>query len=237
MNDDSIHKVFNLKNVTLQIKLDILDVFLGRRPGARIFCYLQDQANYIAEELVSLGIKISVARGLISQNANSTNIVRDYIDTESEHLEELIPFYISRNQDYADRLRAADETKNDLIFGTMLGYPKCCIDRVVDIGHVPSIVEAFHYLANNKEFNVWAWPVAMIGDASLLVHFPCSKDCVQSIDLSHYHYKLILDYAPITILNRVKKYHNSSYSICNGVITLQSGALFVSPQNSLDEIF
>lgn len=236
MKEEVIKSIFNLKGTTLQIKLDILDVYLGYRKGARILCHINEQVEEIAKELINAKIQIAVGKGMVSQTANSDNKVKDYFDNNSENIEKVIPFYIAKNQDYADKLRETDEGKNDVEFGRMLDYPDCCIKKVAESTHVPSIIESFHYLQENKRFNVWTWPVAMVGDASLLVHYPCSSKCLMSMDIAKKHFQLIAKYAPKYIVERVEKYHSSLYSIDNGIICIHEKNGNVSPLNKLYEV-
>lgn len=236
MKEEVIKSIFNLKGITLQIKLDILDVYLGYRKGARILCHLNEQVEEITKELITAEIKIAVGKGMVTQTANSANNVKDYFENNSENTEKVIPFYIAKNQDYADTLREADEGKSDVEFGKLLEYPDCCIKKVAESGYVPSIIESFHYLQENEKFNVWTWPVAMIGDASLLVHYPCSSKCLKSMELAKTHFKLITNYAPENIVTRVEKYHSSFYSLDKGIICINEKNGSISPLNNLYEI-
>jgi hypothetical protein len=233
MNEDIIKSIFNINDTTLQIKLDILDVYLDYRKGARILCYLNNQVEEVTKKLMNAEIQIAVGKGLVSQSACSSNNVKDYFDSTAEDIEKVIPLYISKYQDYADKLREADESKDDVKFGGMLDYPKCCIKKVAEVGHVPSIIEAFHYLQENKRYNVWTWPIAMIGDASLLVHYPCSMKCKESMGLAKKHFQLITEYASKNIVDRVNRYHNFYYNLNNDLISIDKTNGLVSPLNEL----
>jgi hypothetical protein len=234
-NLEKLSVVFEINSTTLQIKLDILDVYLGYRKGARIICRLDSQVESIVKILLDMNIKISVGKGLVFQKKGLNNVV-DFFENDTLDAEKLIPIYISLNEDYANSLREADESREDIKFGTMLDYPACCIKKVAEAGNVPSIIEAFHYLQENKRYNVWTWPVAMIGDASLLVHYPCSKKCKESMDISKKHFQLINKYAPKNIVERVEKYHSSLYTLNNGIICINENKGNVSPINNLYEI-
>jgi hypothetical protein len=236
MNEEIIKSIFNINDTTLQIKLDILDVYLEYRKGARILCYLNNQVEEVTKKLMNAQIQISVGKGLVSQSACSSNNVKDYFDSTAENIEKVIPLYISKSQDYADKLREADESKDDVKFGGMLDYPKCCIKKVAEAGYVPSIIESFNYLQVNEKYNVWAWPVAMIGDASLLVHYPCSINCEESMLLAKKHFQIISEFAPKSIVDRVKKYHHSFYSLRNRIINIHETIGDISPLNTLYEV-
>lgn len=233
--DESIRRIFLLNGTTLQTKQDILDVYLDYRKGARILCRLNTQVELIAKELIMSSINIAVGNGVVFQKANNHNNVVDYFDKESELTEKLIPLYISKSKEYAEQLRVADESRDDIKFGTLLDYPACCIKKVAEAGNVPSIIEAFHYLQENNRYNVWTWPVAMIGDASLLVHYPCSSKCRESMDIAKKHFQLISKYAPKNIINRVNKYHTSHYKLNKDLISIDEKNGLLSPLNDLQE--
>lgn len=231
-NAEKLKKVFELNDTTLQIKLDILDVYLEYRKGARIICRLDSEVESIVKIILDMNIKVSVGKGLVFQKKGSNNVV-DFFENDSLNTEKLIPLYISLNDDYANSLREADESKDDFKFGKMLDYPTCCIKKVAEAGKVPSIIEAFHYLQENQKYNVWTWPIAMIGDASLLVHYPCSSQCEESIDLAKKHFELIHKYAPKIIFDRVEKYHSALYSLNNEIISINKNYGNVGPLNTL----
>lgn len=232
---EKISKVFEINTTTIQIKLDILDVYLGYRKGARIICKLDSEVESIVKILLDINIKVAVGKGLVFQKKGLNNVV-DFFENDTLEADKLIPLYISLNDEYANSLREADESKDDIKFGTMLDYPICCIKKVAEVGNVPSIIEAFHYLQENRKYNVWTWPIAMIGDASLLVHYPCSSKCKESIDLAKKHFELICKYAPKNIVDRVEKYHSSLYSLNNEIICINKNKGDVSPLNKLYEI-
>jgi|688.fasta_scaffold230545_2 hypothetical protein len=234
-NLEKISAVLELNSATLQIKLDILDVYLGYRKGARIICRLESQLESIVKVLLDINIKVSVGKGLVFQKKGLNNVV-DFFENDTLDAEKLIPIYISLNDDYANLLREADESRDDIKFGTMLDYPACCIKKVAEAGNVPSIIESFHYLQENMKYNVWTWPVAMIGDASLLVHYPCSTKCSESMDIAKKHFQLIYKYAPKNIVERVEKYHSSFYTLNNEIICINENKGDISPLNDIYEI-
>jgi hypothetical protein len=229
-----INTVFAI-TTTLQIKLDILDVYLGYRKGARIICRLDSQVESVVKILLEMNIKISVGKGVVFQGKGINNVV-DFFEVDDLKAEKFIPLYISLDDNYANSLREADESRDDIIFGTMLDYPACCIKKVAEAGNVPSIIKSFEYLQEDKRYNVWTWPVAMIGDASLLVHYPCSLKCKDSMDMAKKHFQVINKYAPKNIVERVIKYHSSFYSVNNGIICIHENLGTLSPLNNLYEI-
>ena len=232
---EKIKTVLSIKDTTLQIKLDILDIYLEYRKGARIICRLDSQLESIVKILLDMNIKISVGKGLVFQKKGLNNVV-DFFEINTLNAEKLIPLYISLNDDYANSLREADESRDDIKFGTMLDYPKCCINKVAEVGKVPSIIEAFDYLQENGNYNVWTWPVAMIGDASLLVHFPCSLECSESMDIAKKHLQLIINFAPNYIVDRVIRFHSSRYSLNDGIIEIDGKNGSLTPLNEIKNI-
>ena len=66
-NAEKLKKVFELNDTTLQIKLDILDVYLEYRKGARIICRLDSEVESIVKIILDMNIKVSVGKGLVFQ--------------------------------------------------------------------------------------------------------------------------------------------------------------------------
>jgi hypothetical protein len=75
----------------------------------------------------------------------------------------------------------------------------------------------------------------MIGDASLLVHYPCSSKCRESMDIAKKHFQLINKYAPKSIIDRVKRYHTSHYKLNKDLISIDEKNGLLSPLNDLQE--
>lgn len=235
MQELLIKDIFDLKNTSLQIKLDILDVFLNYRNGARILCRVDNQIEEILETLIKCKVGIAIGNGMVTQRQSSPNNVQDYFDSDIQDIEKLVPIYLSQNDVNAEKLRSLDETKNDLDFGLALDYPQCCVEKVQMTGHVPTIVEAFEILQIDGKYNVWSWPIAMIRDSSLLVHFPCSSNCKESQKLAKKHYSLIKKYASKEIYDRVIKHHTCTYSLKNNIILIDDNDNTVSPINIITD--
>lgn len=235
MQEVLIRDVFGLKNTSLQIKLDILDVLLNYRKGARILCRVENQIEEILETLINCKIGIAIGKGMVLQGHSSPNNVQDYFDSDVKDVEKLVPIYLSQTEVKAKKLRSLDESKNDFDFGLALDYPKCCIEKVKIAGHVPTIVEAFENLLIDGKYNVWTWPIAMIRDSSLLVHFPCSTNCIESEKLAKKHFSLIKKYGSEDIYNRVTKHHTCTYSLKNNVILIDDNDNMVRPLNFIDD--
>ena len=84
MKEEVIKSIFKINGTTLQIKLDILDVYLGYRKGARILCYINEQVEEITKELITAEIHIAVGKGMVIQAANSDNNVKDYFENNNQ---------------------------------------------------------------------------------------------------------------------------------------------------------
>lgn len=220
MQETLIEDIFSLKNTSLQIKLDILDVYLNYRKGARILCRVDNQIEEILRTLIKCKIGIAIGNGMVIQRQSSPNNVQDYFDSDVQDIEKLVPIYLSQTEVNAEKLRSLDENKNDYDFGLALDYPQCCVEKVEMTGHVPTIIEAFENLQIDGKYNVWSWPIAMIRDSSLLVHFPCSSNCKESQKLAKKHYSLIKKYASKEIYDRVTKHHTCTYSLKNNIILI-----------------
>ena len=123
-------------------------------------------------------------------------------------------------------------------FGQFLSYPSCCIDFVKLNQKVPKLIEALKYLVIKNKYNVWCWPVASISDSSLLTHFPCSFNCVESQQLSKTRFKLLTKYGSEFLINKIVKYHTLNYYIENQKIkfTSDNNVSFISPNESINEL-
>ena len=79
---EKISKVFEINTTTIQIKLDILDVYLGYRKGARIICKLDSEVESIVKILLDINIKVSVGKGLVFQKKGLNNVV-DFFENDN----------------------------------------------------------------------------------------------------------------------------------------------------------
>lgn len=172
----------NDSSLPLQLRLDCLDVVASIRPAARILVQLGNEAEKVCAALLSMGVAISVAKGVKRQPKPTNVTVHDWFDHNEfgAELVDMAVLYVAKDQARADRARSADETKDDVLFGETLGYPSCCIEWVRHRGRVPEIRECLALYAENNEYDPFPWPGAMLVDAPLTPHYPCSTSCTSS---------------------------------------------------------
>jgi hypothetical protein len=177
-----MQEFLNDRSLPLQLRLDCLDVMASIRPAARILVQVGAEAEKVCTALLNSGIAISVAKGVKRQPTSKQITVHDWFDQSEpgEDFLDMAVLYVAKDQDTADSVRSADETKDDVLFGKALGYPSCCVEWVNKRGSVPEIRECFALYAQGSIYDPLVWPGAMLLDAPLTPHNPCSKDCGQS---------------------------------------------------------
>ena len=197
--------------------------------------YRIDVSEEKLKYILQLNLTISVGKGHVFISSSDFN--DNFEKSRNNHLNG-IPLYIAKNQEYADKLRMYDEDCDDYKFGQFLSYPSCCIDFVKLNQKVPKLIEALKYLVIKNKYNVWCWPVASISDSSLLTHFPCSFNCVESQQLSKTRFKLLTKYGSEFLINKIVKYHTLNYYIENQKIkfTSDNNVSFISPNESINEL-
>jgi hypothetical protein len=197
----------------LQLRLDCLDVATSIRPAARILVHLGDEAEKVCTALLSSGIAISVAKGLKQQPKSKQVTVHDWFDqnASSADLVDMAVLYIAKDQLTADSARSADETKDDALFGKALGYPICCVEWVCRRGRVPEIAECLELYAKNYEYDPFPWPGAMLVDAALTPHYPCSVSCEQSISIARERVRELERIAASAVLEKLRNARRMVY--------------------------
>lgn len=191
------------------------------------------QHEILAREILDLGLCISVGKGMVYQPVDNTNNVVDYFGSKDSSMEPYAVFYVARDQDYAEQLRLADESGDDSHFGRMLDYPECCVRKVEIAGRVPSVLEAYGNLSSDGEYHIWTWPIAMIGDAAMLVHYPCSSSCEPSIQMAKKHYAILATHGSEALICRVKLHHEAFYSISEDRIYIHEEQGELAPKGEL----
>ena len=178
--------LLNDASLPLQLRLDCLDVATAIRPAARILVQLGNEAEKVCAALLSSGVAISVAKGVKRQPKPTHVTVHDWFDHNElgAELVDMAVLYIAKDQTTADGARSADETKDDVLFGKTLGYPDCCIDWVRHRGRVPEIRECLALYTSNNEYDPFPWPGALLVDAPLTPHYPCSTACAGSVAIA-----------------------------------------------------
>lgn len=203
-----MHAFVNETSLPLQLRLDCLDVAASIRPAARILVHLGDEAEKVCASLINSGISISVAKGVKHQPKPTHVTVHDWFDQHESAAEivEMAVLYIAKEQAIADSARSADETKNDALFGKTLGYPDCCIDWVRHRGRVPEIRECLALYTKDNEYDPFPWPGAMVVDAPLTPHYPCSISCTNSVAIAS---QRVLELKRLKAFDIVEKLRNA----------------------------
>jgi hypothetical protein len=182
--------ILNVRGLSTQIRLDILDVVESIRPGARVIVRPGAEASFAAELILSYGLAISVGRGMVRIPLASEAFF-DYFSKEQDIFEKMAVFYLAGTQSMSDSLRAADESAEDSKFGLLLGYPKCCIEFVKSRQAVPKLSETVSLYSHLSKYDPLIWPASAVLDGALLPHFPCSNFCVHSKSIAKKRWNLI----------------------------------------------
>jgi len=179
LNDDSL---------PLQLRLDCLDVTNSIRPAARILLNIGTEVEKVCRALIDMGVAISVAKGIKKQRRSGGITLHDWFEENASDtgLVDMVVLYVARDQSIADETRAADETQDDFTFGRALGYPGCCVKWVHDRGRVPEISECLKLYSKDHIYDPLPWPTAMLVDAPLTPHYPCSSQCQGSISIANH---------------------------------------------------
>jgi hypothetical protein len=182
--------IFNAFGLSNQIRLDILDVIESIRPGARIMVRPGEEANIAAELILSYRLVISVGRGMV-RIPLTNEAFSDHFSNEQDIFERMAVFYLARTKSIADALRTADECSEDSTFGSLLGYPDCCIEFVRLRGAVPKLSETVSLYSHSGKYDPLIWPASAVLDGTLVPHFPCSKFCVHTRAIAKKRWNLI----------------------------------------------
>lgn len=171
----------------LQVRFDLLDVYLGWRPAARLLLVRGGRAESAATLCVALGLVPVVDPALVWQARPSPG--SPYVDHLSEvaggkDAEALVVLFVGRTGDAARAAMAADRSADDGQLGVALGYPPCCIRSVGRHRGVPTLVESLQLYASDGCFDPLLWPAAALNDAGLLPHYPCGVGCMASRQLA-----------------------------------------------------
>lgn len=214
LNYEILKNLFNIKNISNQIKMDILDVYNKSRPSARILTTEGAETECIVKILVHLKLFIKIGKGKKIQNKVSGKLnVIDYFSDDLKSEKEIYNIlYIGIDEIAAEISREKDESQDDLSFGNALGYPQCCIRSIIN-RKVPTYKESMYYLSNHNKYSYLTWPVSAIANAPLIPHIPCSMHCIESMQIAKNRIKTI-KFLNINWLNNIyEKGLNSIYSI------------------------
>jgi hypothetical protein len=192
-------------HLPLQMRLDLLDVFFRLRPAARVLVRPEDEANEVCQDILSAGYSITVGKGMKWQPKSSVVTCHDWFSKKlnTTTLESMAVLYVASSQDEADQTRAADETRDDVVFARSLGYPSCCIEWVSERKRVPELSECIELYAHEGSYDPLVWPGAMLNDAPLTAHYPCSTGCVNSQVLARARVELLSKLGCYEILEKI----------------------------------
>lgn len=205
------------EHLPLQMRLDLLDVFCRLRPAARILIRPEDEAEEVCQAILSVGYYIAVGKGIKWQPKSSAVTCHDWFskNSNSTTFESMAVLYVADSQAGADQTRAADETRDDVVFARALGYPSCCIEWVSVRKRVPELSECIELYAAEGSYDPLVWPGAMLNDASLTPHYPCSTSCVHSQALARARVELLVRLGCFEILESIISAREMVYFVDN----------------------
>lgn len=211
-----IIKDFAAKNhLTLQLRLDVLDVMFDIRPASRILVRVQNEAEEVCADIINAGLSISVGRGIKWQKKSTGLTCHDWFEDNigGEDFEPMAILYLSTSESIANDTRSADETRDDKVFGKVLGYPDCCVDWVINRGKVPELAECINLYTKDGLYDPLIWPGAMAVDAPLTPHYPCSIQCKKSQDIALKRIAVLKYLDSIFLLQKVLESRYMKYSL------------------------
>jgi hypothetical protein len=206
--------ILNVRGLSTQIRLDILDVVESIRPGARIMVRPGEETNIAAKLILSCGLAISVGRGM-ARIPLANDAFSDHFSKELDTFEKMAVFYLAGTKSMADALRAADESSEDTKFGLLLGYPKCCIEFVKVRRGVPKLSETVSLYSHLGKYDPLIWPASSVLDAALVPHFPCSNFCVHTKAIAKKRWSLITS-GSLELAAQIASANSKLYWIENG---------------------
>lgn len=98
--------------------------------------------------------------------------------------------YIAKKLTIAKRLAKIDNDHmpHEIEFGCLLGYPKCCTEKIKFIGE--NNIDIYNEIFNNKVDKFSLLDISMYRHGlGLVCHVPCSIDCSPSLRQAYQFYK------------------------------------------------
>jgi hypothetical protein len=203
------------RHLPLQMRMDLLDVFCGLRPAARVLVKPEGEAHEVCQDILSIGFSIAVGKGVKWQPKSSGVTCHDWFSEKSNSttFESMAVIYVAASQEEAEQTKAADETRDDVVFAHALGYPNCCIEWVNERKCVPELSECIELYASQGTYDPLIWPGAMLNDAPLTPHYPCSAICRLSKALAQARVDLLVKLGCFEILERIIRAREVVYYI------------------------
>jgi hypothetical protein len=107
------------------------------------------------------------------------------ISQEKKTKTSLRMYYFSFDPQIVELLKLAEEKNAHNFVGQLLGYPPCCIEY---------FTKHFSKDNTNLEFPIAIWELTITQrhrDYCILSHFPCSKNCISSLELARQYFDTI----------------------------------------------
>lgn len=206
--------ILNVRSLSTQIRLDILDVVESIRPGARIIVRPGAETSIAAELILSYGLAISVGSGM-ARIPLTNEAFSDHFSSKQDTFEKMAVFYLAGTKSMADALRTADESSDDSKFGLLLGYPNCCIEFVKVRRSVPKLAETVSLYSHLGKYDPLIWPASAVLDGALVPHFPCSNSCVHTKAIAKKRWNLIIS-GSLELAAHIASANSKLYWIENG---------------------
>ncbi|MFN6415673.1 MAG: DUF483 domain-containing protein [Pseudomonadota bacterium] len=98
--------------------------------------------------------------------------------------------YIARDQLNLDLLTEVDNDifPHEILFGEMLGYPKCCVEKIANLGE--NFIDDYNDEFNKKVKRHSLLDISQYSNGiALISHVPCSMSCQSSLQQADQFYK------------------------------------------------
>ena len=105
--NQSLNKLFDLADSSMQLKLDVLDIVAGIRPVARIILEKNLEANHCVPLLLELNLAVCVGR-TCSMKRGLTNFIDYDVDINDNGTQDFVILYISKEKKLANEARESD---------------------------------------------------------------------------------------------------------------------------------
>ncbi|MBI4452812.1 hypothetical protein HY637_05250 [Candidatus Woesearchaeota archaeon] len=174
--------------------LEILYVIENTKPCARILVpeeELGKVANFLNENKLNYSVSdFKVLKQTLQSDFYSDKSVKV---SKNDPRKGYFFAYISKNKDFAEKAKIAEEKNNHFELGSILGYPKCCCDffeKNFDENNTDLTLKTLKY-STGFEFSFYTNIAARHFDVALLSHFPHSFNCEESIKIAKNHLKIL----------------------------------------------
>lgn len=168
---------------------EVLSVLEDLKPAARIELH-EDQYAAVRDFCSANGLSLELSFfKILKPDKNAPDF------DPSNHVAEMVPTdhqtpgtffaYVSKSADDAQQARFYEHIRNDERLGELLGYPACCVKFYKDNYEKAAQMHddyCFFSIANTKETPLfYTNNLLRFFDVTLISHFPCSFECVDSL--------------------------------------------------------